>query len=88
MGVASLVLGIITILIGIFSAGVLGWLGAIMGIIGIILGALGRKNAPEGKTGIATGGLVCSIIGTILSLLLYVACVACIGGAGSLLEML
>lgn len=84
MGVAALVLGIIAIIIGIFSAGTLGWAGAIMGIIGIILGALGRKNAPEGKTGIATGGLVCSIIGTILSLLLYVACAACIGGVSSL----
>lgn len=84
MGVASLVLGIIAIIIGIFSAGSLGWAGAIMGIIGIILGALGRKNAPEGKTGIATGGLVCSIIGTILCLLLYIACVACVGGLSSL----
>lgn len=84
MGVAALVLGIIAIIIGIFSAGTLGWAGAIMGIIGIILGALGRKNAPEGKTGVATGGLVCSIIGTILSLLLYVACAACIGGVSSL----
>lgn len=84
MGVAALVLGIIAIVIGIFSAGALGWAGAIMGIIGIILGALGRKNAPEGKTGIATGGLVCSIIGTILCLLLYLACAACVGGVSSL----
>lgn len=85
MGVAALVLGIIAIVIGVFSAGTLGWAGAIMGIIGIILGALGKKNAPEGKTGIATAGLVCSIIGTILSLLLYVACAACVGGLTSLL---
>lgn len=84
MGVASLVLGIIAIIIGIFSAGSLGWAGAIMGIIGIILGALGKKSAPEGQTGIATGGLVCSIIGTILCLLLYIACVACLGGLASL----
>lgn len=84
MGVAALVLGIIAIVIGAFSAGALGWAGAIMGIVGIILGALGKKNAPEGKAGIATAGLVCSIIGTVLCLLLYLACAACVGGAASL----
>lgn len=82
MGVASLILGIIAILIGLLSAGLFGWLGAIVGIIGIILGALGRRN-PEGK-GLATGGLVCSIIGTILSLAFYIACTACASGLGSL----
>lgn len=78
MGIASLVLGIIAVIVGLFSAGALGWLGAILAIIGIILGALAKKN-PE-KKGIATAGLVLSIIGLILSLLLYIACIACIGG--------
>ena len=82
MGVASLVLGILAIIIGVFSSGLFGWLGAIIAIIGIILGAVGRKN-PESK-GIATGGLVCSIIGLILCLLLYLACAACVGGLASL----
>ena len=82
MGVAALVLGIISIVIGVFSAGSLGWAGAILGIVGIILGVLGRKN-PE-KSGIATAGMVCSIIGTILCLLLYIACIACVGGLASL----
>lgn len=84
MGVASLVLGIIAIVIGVFSAGALGWAGAIMGVIGIVLGALGKKNAPDEKKGMATAGLVCSIIGTILCLIFYIACVACIGGIASL----
>lgn len=78
MGVASLVLGIISILIGLFSAGALGWLGAILAILGIILGAVGKKN-PE-KSGLATAGMVCSIIGLILCLILYIACAACVGG--------
>lgn len=82
MGVASLILGIISILIGVFLSGLVGWLGAIVGILGIILGALGRKNAEN--RGVATGGLVCSIIGTILSLLLFLACAACAGGIASL----
>ena len=74
MGIASLVLGIIAVIIGLFSAGSLGWAGAIMAIIGIILGALGRKE-PE-KSGIATAGMVLSIIGLVLCLILYIACVA------------
>jgi len=78
MGVASLVLGIISLVIGIFSSGLLGWLGAILAVIGIILGALGKKN-PENK-GIATAGLVCSIIGLVLCLILYIACAACVSG--------
>lgn len=77
MGVASLVLGIISLLCGLFLAG-FQWVGAIVGLIGIILGAAGKKD-PE-KKGIATAGMVCSIIGFILCIILYVACVACIGG--------
>ncbi|MBQ5446037.1 MAG: hypothetical protein IIT48_05165 [Lachnospiraceae bacterium] len=82
MGVASLVLGILAIVLDITS---LGWLGAILGLIGIILGAVGRKN-PE-KKGIATAGLVCSIIGFVLGIIVYVACVACISAAGSAFSM-
>ena len=82
MGVASLVLGILAVVIGLFSAGALGWLGAILAIIGIILGTLGKKD-PE-KKGIATAGLVLSIIGLVLCLILYIACAACIGGIASL----
>lgn len=78
MGVAALVLGIISILIGIFSAGALGWLGAILGIVGIILGAIARKNTEN--NGLATAGMVCSIIGLVLCLILYIACAACVGG--------
>ncbi len=83
MGVASLVLGIIALVLAVFSAGTLGWLGSIIAILGIILGALGRKNAE--KKGMATAGLVCSIIALSLGLLMYIACVACIGGAAGLL---
>ena len=82
MGVASLVLGIIAVVIGLFSAGPLGWLGAILAVIGIVLGALGRKDVE--KKGISTAGLVLSIIGLVLCLILYIACVACIGGLAAL----
>lgn len=81
MGVASLVLGIISLLIGIFFTG-FQWIGAIFGLIGIILGAQGRKN-PE-KRGISTAGMVCSIIGFIFCIIFFVACVACVGGLGAI----
>ncbi|NLB90422.1 MAG: hypothetical protein GX786_04295 [Clostridiales bacterium] len=74
MAVASLVLGIISILFAIFGTG-FQWVGT---ILGIIFGAKG-KNDPQ-NAGLAKAGFVCSIIGKILSLLLFIACVACVGG--------
>ena len=77
MAVAGLVLGIVSI---VFSFIGLGFpIGAILGVVGIILSVVAKKKAP---TGMATAGLVLSIIGTILCLLLFVACVACLGNAG------
>lgn len=85
MGVASLILGIISLVAGLFFAG-FQWVGAIVGLVGIILGAMGRK-IPE-KKGIATAGMVCSIIGFVLCIIFYIACVACVGGiAGGLASL-
>ena len=78
MGVASLVLGIISLVWSLFAGT---WMSALVGIIGIILGAVARKQAPSG---VATAGLVLSIIGTILSLLFFIACVACAGALSAL----
>ena len=81
MGIASLVLGIVSTVWSCFGGT---WISAVVGIVGIILGAIGKKNGAK----CATGGLVLSIIGTILGLLLYIACVACAasiaGAAGAL----
>lgn len=80
MGVASLVLGIVSLACGCFLPS-LQWVGSIVGLVGIILGALGRKKTE--KKGVATAGLVCSIIGFVLSTILFIACVACVAaGAG------
>ena len=62
MGVASLVLGIISVVLAVLFSG-FGWLAAILGLIGIVLGTSARK---KGQGGVATAGLVLSIIGLIL----------------------
>lgn len=66
-GVAALVLGIITLLF-IFIPPI-GIIGIVTGIIGIILGNRGRTLSPPGMAGMATAGLVCSIVGLCILLL-------------------
>lgn len=77
MAIASLVLGIISVVF--FFVPFYGWIGIIFGVVGIILGAMGQKD-PE-KKGIATAGLVLSIVGAVLGLVIYLACVACVSSA-------
>lgn len=82
MGVAALILGIISLLISFgFGAAGIGWIGSICGILAIVLGAIGRKN-PEQK-GVATGGLVCGVIALFFGIIATIACVACINATGS-----
>lgn len=78
MGVASLVLGIVALICG-FIPDVPPPVSFILAVLGVILGALGRK-VPE-KAGVATGGLVCSIIALVFffacgGMALYSACTA------------
>lgn len=82
MGVASLVLGIISIIFAF--TGPIGFIGIIAGVTGIILGAIARKKEPT--TGIATGGLITSIVGTSIAVLLYLACIACVVGGKKAFE--
>lgn len=79
MGVAALVLGIVA-LVCTFIPGA-GVIGMIIGIVGIILGALAKK---KGQSGVATAGLVCSIIGTAICGIGFLACSACVGSIASL----
>ena len=82
MGVGSLVLGILSLICSCIPLSVVKWIGAFLALIGIILGVMGRKD-PE-KKGLATGGMVCSIIGFILCIIVVLACSACVGGLSSL----
>lgn len=70
MGVASLVLGIISLVLCFIPGTSLA--GIILSLLGVILGALGMKN-PD-KKGVATGGLVCSIIALVLCGIWFFAC--------------
>ena len=83
MGAGSLVLGIISLIMGLVIPGAtVKYIGAVCGLFGIILGVQGRKN-PE-KRGLATGGMVCSIIGFIFCIITVLFCTAMVGGIAAL----
>ena len=76
--VAGLVLGIVSIVLGILG----GWLSVISlpaAIVGLCLSVSGGKGlkAAGQPAGIATAGLVLSIIGVAIVLVAYIACYAC-----------
>ncbi len=72
--IASLVLGIVSALCVFFGYGAL--LGIVLGVVGLVLGINAKKEAPSGM---ATAGIILSIISIALCALAFVACVACIG---------
>lgn len=72
--VASLVLGIIS-LVTMFT-GTFAIVGVVLSIIGLILGIKSKKDNPSGM---ATAGIVLSIIALVLTALTFLACVACVG---------
>lgn len=86
MAVAALVLGIVSIVF-CFIPG-LNFIAPILGIIGIILAVVSKKQLKESNepTGMATGGLITSIIGTVLGSILYLACAACATGTGVMMK--
>ncbi len=75
LAIVSLVLGIVSLVLAWFGYFV--FLGLAASIVGLVLAVMARKQDPSG---IATGGLVTSIIGVCLNGLIAVSCVACAGG--------
>lgn len=71
--VASLVLGIVGL-----CTGWLYGLGCILGIIGIVMASNSKKNT--GGSGLATAGLVLSILAVVFGAV-TLACTVCVGGA-------
>jgi hypothetical protein len=81
---ASLVLGIISLVF--FWASIFAVVSVICAIIGIVLGSSARKElTPEQGQGKATAGLVCSIIGLVLSVIMLVIFIAVFATAFSYL---
>lgn len=81
MAIASLVLGIIAVVFCLM--GPLAWLGLIVGVVGLVLAILARKTE---KTGASTAGMVLSIIGIVLSGIMWLACMVCASGAKQAIE--
>lgn len=72
LSVASLVLGIIAMVL-LFT----GWftiISVVLGVVGLALGISGKKKTPNGM---ATAGIVLSIIALSLGALIFVSCVVC-----------
>lgn len=68
LAIVSLVLGILSIVLGCCT----GWVGALFGIGGIICAVFANKQS---KTGLAKAGLICSIIGIVLGILITILAV-------------
>ncbi len=77
--IASLVLGIVSCIF-IFIPGY-SLIGIIPGVIGLILGISSKKTAPSG---LATAGIVLSIIGLAICAISFLVFIACIGALSSL----
>lgn len=82
MEVAALVMGIIALVGGFF--GVTGVIGPICAILAIIFGVIGMKKNSD-KKGMAKAGMIMGIIAIALSILITIACVACIGAGAAAL---
>lgn len=85
--VGALVCGIASAVLGLFFSyfSFPALLGIGLGIVGIVLAVQARKILPMGQAGMATAGLVLSIIGLIWNSVTFVVCTVCIcTGAGAL----
>ena len=78
MGIAGLVLGIVSVIGGwIPGLNTITWL---LAIIGIVLSAIAIKRE---KSGIAIAGLVLSIIGLVISIISLMCTVLCVSAAAA-----
>lgn len=66
LAIISLVCGILAIILSCCSA----YIGLVPGIAGIVLAIISKKQ--NGKSGIATAGLICSIIGIVIAIIITV----------------
>ena len=79
LATASLICSIFSLIV--FYMGWFSIVGVILGIIAIVTASCAKKKGFIG--GMATAGLTMGIIGTILSGICFIACLACVGAIGS-----
>ncbi|HOO71067.1 MAG TPA: hypothetical protein PK926_04830 [Spirochaetota bacterium] len=86
MSALALMFGVIAIVFSFIPG--LNFIAPIFGVIGIALGYSARKKLlSQGRPAdIATGGMITSIVGTVFGLLFYLACAACLGGSGLMMD--
>lgn len=78
MSIAALVLGIVAVVLAWFY--MVNIVAIILGVVGIVLAILGSKKSKAAglPTGLATAGLVLSIIGTALAVIGFLSCTVCV----------
>lgn len=69
LAIASLVLGILSIVLVCCNT----YIAIVAGIVGIVLSVISKKN--NGKSGMGTAGLVCSIVGIVLAIVMIILAV-------------
>jgi hypothetical protein len=76
LGIASMVLGILALVVP--------YVGIVMAIVGLVLGAVGKKKSKDVgmPSGMATAGIVCSIIALGWAILVVTLCASCLGSLG------
>ena len=79
-------LGILATVLLFFGGSLLpGVASIVLAVIGVVLGAQERRELPQGSTGMATAGMVLSIVVLALGALLVIACIVCAGLFAALL---
>ena len=90
MAIVSLVLGIVgSVLAGVLASKSIIWpfIGLAMCIVGIVLGAKARKDPSQNK-GLATAGMIVSIVGTVYCAYMVIWVIACYAAAQSIISQL
>ena len=66
LAIVSLVAGILAIVMACCVT----YVGIVLGIVGIVCAVMSKKN--NGKSGMATAGLICSIVGIVLAIIMII----------------
>jgi hypothetical protein len=84
LNIASMVLGIISLLLMFWAWGI----GVIPAVIGLVLGVVGKGKSREvgAPTGMATAGIVCSIVALVTNIAVTIICLGCFGVIGGVLS--